>query len=483
MHILKTTSSADQYSLLYSIELQACGDNVLSQLLTATIAILDAVPLTAPSPPPNKNIKALRSPKGSISAPSSPKSTTTAEEGIKSLMDARIELVSLRRRAEEEIKSVHHTQVADCWRRLFTDTSLLIVLANVQLLPRRDDAYYKIQIGFLDEAIVIANAPGAGRLDMCHDAIARIQEEYLPLDDPACASSSVGGPSAPYPTSFEGASAPPDLRASKRPKRSTRNGLTTPTHTGSSPSAASSSPLPSSSNRNIPRLIDPPSVIEYRERYWERPFIVPRYAADWPACSNWGNPQYLRNVGGLGRKVPVETTAKPGDDYTSEAWTTTMMDWEEFIDLLCIRSAFSAKAKAIAANPAAANVGSATSAGSRPGTPSIPSPDAPPVPKRRGRPPLNRNLPPPVPVVIEEWRGETHYLAQHDLINQMPELRSDIIIPDYVYAAVPAPRWFPDYQPPAVDGELMMNSWIGPGGTITPPHKVNFTFVINCPIL
>ncbi|KAF9511504.1 hypothetical protein BS47DRAFT_1165400 [Hydnum rufescens UP504] len=300
---------------------------------------------------------------------------------------------------------------------------------------------------------------------MCHDAIARIQEEYVPLNDPACASSSGRGPNFPYPTSFDDTSAPPDLRTSKRPKRSVRTGVSSPSSITSTPITSRTSPPLVTAARNIVRLIDPPSVIEYRERFWDKPFIVPRYAADWRACANWGNPQYLRNVGGLGRKIPVERTSKSGDDYTSESWKNTLMDWEAFIDLLCIRSSFSSAPKAV---PSPALPLPPGSQGSRSDTPSVPVPDA---PKRRGRPPLNRNLPPPTVNVVEEWRGETFYLAQHDLINQMPELRGDIIIPDYVYSAVSAPPWFPEYHPPGVEDLLMINSWIGPKGTITPAHK------------
>ena len=454
----------------YPSELSECGPDVLGRLSESASAILAAAPIPSTPPAQNKNIVALRSPKGSLSAPPSPKSVLTTIEypSTMDLATARTTLYNLRDESLHTMRSVHHSQVSTSWRRLFTDSSLLLVLADLTLEPRRGDYFYKDLIGILDEVIVIANAPGTGRLDMCHDAIARIQEEYVPLNDPACASSTSGGPSFPYPVTFEDTSAPPDLRASKRPKRSVRNGLSTPSSTTSTPILNRTSPLLPTASRSIPRLIDPPSVIEYRERYYDRPFIVPRYAADWRACANWGNPQYLRNVGGLGRKVPVEKTIKSGDDYTSDTWSNTMMDWETFIDLLCIRSTFSNAAKVVASLPHSSILPAAGLQGSRSGTPVAPAPDA---PKRRGRPPLNRNLPPP-PVSIVEWPGETFYLAQHDLINQIPELRGDIIVPDYVYGAVSAPPWFPDYQPPAVEGMVMINNWIGPKGTITPPHKV-----------
>lgn len=151
-------------------------------------------------------------------------------------------------------------------------------------------------------------------------------------------------------------------------------------------------------------------------------------------------------------------------DYTSHAWSTRMMEWEGFIDGLTEQAAFATKAKERAT---AANI--VTSFPVRPSTPA----DYGSQPKRRGRPPGSKagHLPGSM-VPIEEWNGESNYLAQHDLINQFPELRSDIIIPDYVYADVSAPPWFPEYRPPGVDDMMMINNWIGPKGTITPAHKV-----------
>lgn len=48
------------------------------------------------------------------------------------------------------------------------------------------------------------------------------------------------------------------------------------------------------------------------------------------------------------------------------------------------------------------------------------------------------------------------YLAQHQLLEQIPELQEDIIIPDYCHAT----------------GNIVsINAWIGPAGTVTPIHS------------
>ena len=472
------SSFSMRFSSLYSSELAKCGPDIISRLLDIMNAVLAAIPAQTATSIPNKVIVPLRSPRSPISTPSSPKLSATVLDNVSmDLTTARAILQSFREESHRKILSFHHTKVPRCWRRLFTDATLLMVLADLQLHSSSNpDIFYKGLVGRLDEAIVITNSPGKGRIDMCHDAIARIQDEYLPLIDPASPSTSLIGPGVPYPVVFDGITTPLEAQnINKRPKRSARNAALRPAEQGTwVPTSGRQFPLPSSSSLHVPRLFDPPSVMDFREWYYTKPFIINKYAADWPACANWGSPQYLRAVGGLGRKVPVETTGSAGEDYTSESWTTSLMDWEEFIDALCARSTFHAK-------PKAGSIASASATcSSRPGTPTTVPPDA---PRKRGRPPLNKNLANPPPV--EEWSGPSYYLAQHDLINQFPELRGDIIMPDYVYSGVPAPftppDQYPDYHPPNVEGNIMINNWIGPKGTVTPAHTVRMSLLIVLP--
>ena len=64
------------------------------------------------------------------------------------------------------------------------------------------------------------------------------------------------------------------------------------------------------------------------------------------------------------------------------------------------------------------------------------------------------------------------YLAQHSMFMQFPALRDDIIIPDYLYASPPIPENYSQYQPPHTEEQLVLNAWLGPGGTISPAHTV-----------
>ncbi|KAG5930715.1 hypothetical protein E4U53_002160 [Claviceps sorghi] len=68
--------------------------------------------------------------------------------------------------------------------------------------------------------------------------------------------------------------------------------------------------------------------------------------------------------------------------------------------------------------------------------------------------------------------AEVGYLAQHDLFQQVPQLRNDVAVPDYCWAAVPGPpvRAAPSTQPRVPLEEPLLNAWFGPARTITPLH-------------
>jgi hypothetical protein len=66
--------------------------------------------------------------------------------------------------------------------------------------------------------------------------------------------------------------------------------------------------------------------------------------------------------------------------------------------------------------------------------------------------------------------NEVLYLAQHSLFLQFPNMREDIVVPDYVYSCPNSSDSFPDYKPPTNDEQLVLNVWLGPRGTISPAH-------------
>jgi hypothetical protein len=62
------------------------------------------------------------------------------------------------------------------------------------------------------------------------------------------------------------------------------------------------------------------------------------------------------------------------------------------------------------------------------------------------------------------------YMAQHSLFLQFPNMREDIIVPDYVYSCPNSSESFPGYKPPTNDEQLVLNAWLGPKGTVSPAH-------------
>jgi hypothetical protein len=180
----------------------------------------------------------------------------------------------------------------------------------------------------------------------------------------------------------------------------------------------------------LPRL---PDLSAFQFKLSQRPFIVKQGALHWPLFeqrhgrieAKWSDANYLRSIAGPGRVVPVEI----GKSYEDETWSQAILPFEAFLDHC-----------------------------------------------RWGASDESDN---------ETRLNDLHYLAQHDLFTQLPELRADVIPFDLVYAAPSAPSSFPQYRPPMDDEQgtetVLMNAWMGPKGTLTPIHRdPYFNFFGEC---
>ncbi|KAI0329859.1 Clavaminate synthase-like protein [Cubamyces sp. BRFM 1775] len=259
------------------------------------------------------------------------------------------------------------------WRRIYTDACIVLAYFDILDYWKMKDTKLAISaIAHLDHAIVIAGAPGDGRLDLVLDLIEGIQSECL---------------SSPTTLRRDLSSVSPQERA----VRSIPQGLAT-------------------AQCPVLRFDTPPSLASFVSRLSQQPFVLPGFLRDWPALNEhpWKSLDYLRAVAGPGRVVPVEV----GSDYRSDDWTQKMMPWVDFLD----------------------SIGHASSEEHRP----------------------------------------VLYLAQHSLFKQFPALRDDIVLPDYVYSSLDPPNNYPHYTPPGNEEQLVLNAWLGPGGTVSPPHTDPF---------
>jgi lysine-specific demethylase 8 len=210
----------------------------------------------------------------------------------------------------------------------------------------------------------------------------------------------------------------------------------------------------------IPRVSNP--TMAYMENHIEKirtPLVITDNVDHWPAMNTrpWASREYWWNRTLNGRRlIPVEV----GRSYTDEEWGQRIMEIREFTTKYLWNDHQEDQSS------------------------------------------------------TEQESGETGYMAQHDLMRQIPELRNDIAVPDYCYIDPPRPEpETPVYlakrrkqtelkaqtaetqklatnpeeeqqsrTPPSIDDESdhssqttipsepIINTWIGPSWTISPLH-------------
>lgn len=206
----------------------------------------------------------------------------------------------------------------------------------------------------------------------------------------------------------------------------------------------------------------------------------------WPALGlggqgsrDWSNPSYLRAVAGR-RTVPVEL----GGCYTSDGWRQELMTVGDFIGRFiepteddsnpnpsetgatsADRTQFSADKAHASAGRVHSSVGKApSSAGRAHGEEGMPDTGVDADVTREAR----RSARAGVDGKGAALRGETAYLAQHELFDQIPPLRRDIMTPDYCALLLA------DEEDDGGAESVATNAWFGPGGTVSPLHNDPF---------
>ncbi|KAJ5465714.1 hypothetical protein N7530_009501 [Penicillium desertorum] len=350
--------------------------------------------------------------------------------------------------ANSKLHSFPFKDVHICWHRLYTDAS--IVKACVIIITKcRLVSKARFETQHLVVPELIQDIKNASEPKLSPDA--PWLSDVVAILDNVLIMSGAPPPREAEPPKFEYDGDSPEYPTSKRRKFSP--------------------PLfPPNAIRNphldhpIPRLSAPSfDSIEHHIQNTRTPLVIEDAMEHWPAMSTrpWSSRDYWwdRTFGGR-RLVPIEV----GRSYTDEDWGQKIIPFKEFVDKYIWQGKLA-----------------------RTGT----SEDKPQV----------TNL-----------DGETAYMAQHDLLTQIPVLRNDISVPDYCYITPPGPEpGTPVYEKkqrereakikaqapetshgPQLDtasnehdtaehssdaGSLMgipsdpiINTWIGPAWTISPLH-------------
>lgn len=348
-----------------------------------------------------------------------------------------------REEAYKKLYEFPYKDVPERWRRLYTEACLWIALDLVEVVvedmgsnePQRMEpspdlftaaggqTTWEI-IEELDRAIIMTGAPARRTL------IDHTFQQLAGLDDIA-ASDKISSKSSQLDPVIQTERARKRQKTSHEPETDPKTGYDTTYPTTYSASRVLSPYL----CRPLP-IVSDLSLREFQERI-ERdhrknglegslPLIIEGAIDHWPAFDEpnlWKNPRYLlsKTLGGR-RLVPIEI----GRSYTDEDWSQQIVTFREFMERYML-----------------------------------------------GLDPDHFTFPLQMTREQELGRVRVGYLAQHDLFSQIPSLRDDIRIPDFCYSVPPVPKTVAkgkEEDEGNSDGEIMVNAWFGPAGTMTPLH-------------
>jgi lysine-specific demethylase 8 len=289
--------------------------------------------------------------------------------------------------ANTELHVFPFNNVQECWRRLYTDASIIhacVIAAglshassepNFNVLQRIQDlknAGTELEVSLralwlsqvveiLDNALIMTGAPR--RESLIESLLSTLEVTTEPQD--------------------AGNDSDEDMRPSNSKRRKFSPPLFPP---NTLPEPRLKFP--------VPRLSAP--SFDSIERHIEdvrTPLIITNALDHWPALSTrpWSSRDYWwkRTLGGR-RLVPVEV----GRSYTDADWGQKIMPFKEFVDKYVWQGNV---------NPSGVGEGQTQSQAA-------------------------------------DESCETGYMAQHDLLSQIPALRNDISVPDYCYITPPGPE-------------------------------------------
>lgn len=145
-----------------------------------------------------------------------------------------------------------------------------------------------------------------------------------------------------------------------------------------------------------------PSILQFKCEYFDKakPLVIKNSIEQWPALSKWTQSNYLLRICS-DRIVPVEI----GNNYTTENWSQDLVTFEDFFRRQLLNDENEKQSKSSA--------------------------------------------------------DSIEYLAQHNLFEQIPALRDDIILPEYCCVS---------NQNSTDNIDVDIKAWLGPKNTISPMH-------------
>ncbi|CAI2161936.1 11589_t:CDS:2 [Funneliformis geosporum] len=214
--------------------------------------------------------------------------------------------------ATEKLHSYPYKDVPLCWRRLYTDASLVKSFCEifVTLKTENEIESWKQIIKTLDMALIMTGAPGIDRKEMIFNLIGEVEKIIKEIEDEKDFITL-----AEFPMKRQ-----IDIDTKGVDKFEKRVKL-------------------ENKVENMPTIRFPiskmssPSLVAFASHINKpnpTPFILTSCISHWPALSTnpWTDLDYLLSITGKGRIVPVEIGAK----YTDDSWSQKLMKFEEFVE-------------------------------------------------------------------------------------------------------------------------------------------------------
>ncbi|CAG8531015.1 15141_t:CDS:2 [Funneliformis caledonium] len=211
--------------------------------------------------------------------------------------------------ATEKLHSYPYKDVPLCWRRLYTDASLIKSLCEIFVTLKKENEIesWKQIIKTLDMALIMTGAPGIDRKEMIFNLIGEVEKI---MKDIEYEKDFITLAEFPMKRQIDKDVEKFEKRVKLENKVENMPIIRFPISKMSSPSLVAFA-----SHINTPN---------------PTPFILTFCISHWPALSTnpWADLDYLLSVTGKGRIVPVEIGAK----YTDDSWSQKLMKFEEFVE-------------------------------------------------------------------------------------------------------------------------------------------------------